>query len=520
MKNRGNVFQNPAVMLGLAALMGAGGLGWSLAKTSSEGGSGGGLSLPFTVPARPVSVVEAPAPTRSGMETLRELDQTFKGLAREVSEGVVSIQARGNMFGGQGSGFIYRPDGWIVTNDHVVSGSGEVTVILNDGRELQGEVFRANDSQIDLAVIKVDARDLPALPLANSREVLPGQYVMAVGAPFGLQNTVTIGHVSAIERGSAVNDPRFGTRAYSGLIQTDAAINPGNSGGPLLDIDGRVVGVNSTIVSSTGASAGIGFAIPSNVVRSVADELIETRRFDRGQLGAFIRDVKPFERKERNVAGGAFIEEVQEGGPAAAAGLQTGDIVTKIDGKPVETELDLRLALFESSPEKRVEVVYQRDGRTREAMVTLAAPERVQAMGGPRGEQFFTPEQMPDEMRERLRQQFGEMFGEGGGDREPSGPVRLGVGVRQVDDTARRQFGLPADVSGVLVTSVAPRSFAERIGMRVGDLITVVNGEEVRQVPDVARILEGVNWGDQVTVTYRRKSGSAWQTITQTRAIR
>ena len=496
--------KQPYLIIALAAIVGGGGLVFGLSKTPASSGkslwSMGGASTPIS---RTVSHDSSnPKITKNGMAVLAELDSTFAGISEEASLGVVSI-ASGN--GASGSGFVYRSDGWIVTNDHVVGRATEVDVTLPDGRTLKGKVTQSGDQQLDLAVVKIDAKDLVALPLADSDTVRVGEFAIAVGSPFGLDDTVTIGHVSALGRGSTVNDPNSQTsRGYAGLIQTDASINPGNSGGPLLNIHGEVIGVNSTIVSTTAASAGIGFSIPSNVVRAVADELIETGSFDRGVLGAFIRELKPIERKDLNIAGGAFIEDVVPNTPAGVAGLQAKDVVVGFNGQQVHTELGLRIKLYESSPGDTITVDYLRDGSKRSAQLKLDEPEK-QVLA-----QNFQPEAMQ-----------GFPFGDGSEMPSiPQGPVQLGVLLRDADDTVRQQFGLPSNTKGLVITSVDPNSFANRIGIKAGDILVELNGEPVLSRTDIQGVLQDVSWGDQVTVVVNRFENGKMTRLTQTRRIR
>ncbi|MEZ5163806.1 MAG: trypsin-like peptidase domain-containing protein [Fimbriimonadaceae bacterium] len=296
-----------------------------------------------------------------------------------------------------------------------------------DGREVEGKVYRTNDALIDLALVKVDRTDLTALQLTDSSQVRVGEYAMAIGAPFGLQNTVTIGHVSALGRGSNVNDPNYGIRGYAGMIQTDAAINPGNSGGPLVNINGELIGVNSTIVSSTMSSAGIGFALPANMVRAVADEIIATGKFDRGLIGAAIEDVKPTSCKSR-ISRRSDCYANPEQLPSYAAGLRKDDIITRLNGEQLHGELELRIALMEKFRTDGTHLDV--DGKVREAKVKLTNPEPVAQvqpqpqMGNPFGDNGFNP----------FDQNRGE---EGDGNVNPPAPsqrVVLGVQVRAIDD--------------------------------------------------------------------------------------
>ncbi|MFM9872567.1 MAG: trypsin-like peptidase domain-containing protein [Fimbriimonadaceae bacterium] len=501
--------KQPFLMIALAAVVGVGGLAFGL----SQSPAGSGQSL-FKFPAfnQPAHVVRndggASGPPATGLAYLEQLDQTFAGISEEAAASVVSIA---NSSGGSGSGFVYRSDGWIVTNDHVVGNSDVVQVTLPDGRTLKGKVIKSQDPQLDLSVVKIDTKDLVALPMANSDEVRVGEFAIAVGSPFGLDDTVTIGHVSALGRGSTVQDQASQvSRGYAGLIQTDASINPGNSGGPLVNIHGEVIGVNSTIVSTTQASAGIGFSIPSNVVRAVADELITNGKFDRGVLGAFIRELKPIEKKELSTSGGAMIDDVVEGTPAGKAGLQAKDVVTSFNGQAVKSELGLRIMLYKASPGDEVTVSYLRDGSTRSAKLKLETPEPQQQA------QNFAPEGMQ-------QFPFGNMD-QGQGQNEspmmPQGPVQLGIGVRELDETTRNQFKLPADTKGLVILTVSPNSFADRMGAKPGDVLAELNGEVVTTRSDIQKILQDVSWGDPVTIVFSRFEGGKFTRITQTRRIR
>ena len=303
------------------------------------------------------------------MTMLRNMDASFAGLADYIEPAVVNIrvQSKGgtDMFGnrlgqigGEGSGVIIRPDGWILTNDHVVGGMDKVTVTLYDGREFPGTVRRSDYS--DLAVVKIEAKGLPNVQFADSNRVKQGQFAIAVGSPFGLENSVTIGHVSALSRDSMIGDARTGTqRIYPDLIQTDAAINQGNSGGPLLDIEGRVIGINTAIFSGTGGSVGIGFAIPANQARLTAEALIEKGKIVRGFFGVDPVNLKEFQKADLGVTEGALIKDFGESNmasPARTAGLKEGDVITKIGGLNVTNHGDLRNAMLRYGPGETVSV--------------------------------------------------------------------------------------------------------------------------------------------------------------------
>lgn len=493
MSERTNPLKSPMMIIAAGLVLGIGGVWASLSQGQTSLAEKSGLMYP------PTKVRTVANPDVNTTLTLGELDVTFADIAEEASRGVVSIRSRGGRTGGQGSGFIYRADGWIVTNDHVVGNSDTVTVVLNDGREVEGKVIRANDEQVDLAVIKIDLKDLPTLPMANSDGVRPGQFAIAVGSPFGLENTVTIGHVSALGRGSQVMDQQSGEwRGYTGMIQTDAPINPGNSGGPLMNINGEVIGVNSTIYSTNMASAGIGFAIQSNMVKAVVDELIETGKFNRGLIGAMIDDLKPYQKVEMDLEGGALITDAQEGQPAYDAGLRENDVITRIDGTPLYDQQDLRVELMKRSPNEKVELTYVRDGQIRNTSLTLSEPPTPVANNSvPQMNQ--APEGFdPFDFFDR---------GDTRPDADRSGPVRLGVTVQNVNDTALKQFNLSEGTSGVVVTSLIPGSFAAENGLTVGDVIQRINGTQIGNVDALQSVLQKLSWGDRISIDYLRTEG-------------
>lgn len=508
-----NILNRPWLILGAGALV----VGGVVMGQTFKGGQpifGGNV----------VRLQPAGLSTGVSNNSLKQLDETFSALSEAASQAAVFIttdtkerdatdpmaQLQGYK---SGSGFIYRSDGWIVTNDHVVDGSSTVKVVLADGRELIGKVTRANDPQLDLAVIKVDEKDLPSLAFADSSKIRVGQTVLAIGAPFGLEDTVTIGHISAMGRPGLIPDPNTGrVRAYSGLIQTDASINPGNSGGPLINVDGDVVGINSAINSPSGTNAGIAFAIPSNVVKVVADELIATGKFDRGMMGVEPRDLKPFEKKKMNLTGGAYATSVKESTPAGKAGIKGGDIITSIDNVPVTGEIDLRIAMYRHSPNQSVNVTYLRDGQAKSASVQLVAPPKEE----PAAQPFRRQNQSP----------FGDItppFNNGPTEgnpgteqpKEQASKPRLGVMVQQIDATARKQYNLPAEASGVVVATVTDGSFASKVNLLPGDVVTSINGKPVSVVSDLTDAMAGVNWGDQVSIKFNRyKNGKSEYTVT------
>lgn len=499
MSNTKSTLKMPVIMIAAGLTLGLGGVWAAMNQDAFKAKPNSGLLLPEPV-VRVASTVDP-----NSLSTLESLDMTFASIADQASRGVVSIKSAMGRNGGQGSGFIYRADGWIVTNDHVVGNAETVTVVLNDGREVEGKVRRADDDQVDLAMVKVDVTDLPVLRMADSDMVRPGQFALAVGSPFGLENSVTVGHISALGRGSEVYDQQFGPRGYTGMIQTDTTINPGNSGGPLLNIQGDVIGVNSTIYSTTMQSAGIGFAIPSKVVKVVADELIETGKFDRGLIGAMIDDLKPFQKKELDVTGGAIVLGTEPGTPAYDAGLRENDVITRIDGTPLNDQMDLRLALYERSPSDTVEVTYKRDGAIKSTKLTLSAPTRVANNAQPQ-------QQVPQGFEDLFRQFGGPDMrerGQGGPQMDQSRPVQLGVTIREADPTVIEQFKLPEGTKGVVIMSIAPGSFAARSGLQPGDVIQSINGNPVTSAEGVGREVSKLRWGQRITIEYLRADGGS-----------
>ena len=289
---------------------------------------------------------------------------------------------------GEGSGVLVTADGYILTNAHVVDGAREVHVRLSDRREMRARVVGA-DPKTDLAVIKVDATGLPAARLADSTAVRVGDYALAIGNPFGLGQTVTLGIVSAVGRGG------MGIADYEDFIQTDAAINPGNSGGALIDTAGDVIGINTAILSHgvTPGNEGVAFAVPSSLARSIMEQIIAHGHVTRGWLGVAIRDVKPGEAESLGLAAsaGAYVNEVTPDSPAAAAGLKKGDVVLEVDGRPIPDSRTLRLTVAATAPGTRAALSIWRGGKrvaATPALGELAEGPGRDAVGRPDGRGF------------------------------------------------------------------------------------------------------------------------------------
>jgi len=347
---------------------------------------------------------------------------------------------------GSGSGFVIRKDGVVLTNNHVVENAKEITVTSNDGREFNAKVM-GRDPKTDLAVLKIDAgTSLPTARLGDSDGLSVGDWVVAIGNPFGLSNTVTAGIVSA--KGRAI-----GAGPYDDFIQTDASINPGNSGGPLLNERGEVVGINTAIFSQSGGSVGIGFAIPINLAKKLVPELEESGHVTRAWLGVMIQTLTPDLAQSLGVepARGALVAEVTPGGPAAVSGLAAGDVITRYDGKAVEEHAALPMLVASTPVGKTVPVEVVRDGKARTFEVTVTR-------------------QAGDETADETDEHKG----------------KWGLALRELRPGERAQRELAAS-EGVLVTGVAPESPAAEAGIKAGDLILQVNRKPVATVEQVKK---------------------------------
>jgi serine protease Do len=367
-----------------------------------------------------------------------------------------------------GSGVIVRPDGVILTNNHVVAGASDIKVFLSDKREFKAKVI-GTDSRTDIAVLKIDATGLPALPLGDSAKIQVGDIVFAIGDPFGVGETVTMGIVSAKGRSG------FGIEHYENFIQTDAAINPGNSGGALINTRGQVVGINTAIITGSGGSQGIGFAIPIDMARNVMTQIMEHGKVIRGYLGVVIQRVTPAIAKAFGLseAQGALVADVSPDGPAAKAGIQKGDIILKLNGQPVSDYNDLSLRIAETPPGGVVRLQVFRQGKTMDIAATLAEfPEKT--------EQAAAVEQK-------------------------GGPMQ-GVEVQTLTSDIASQLGLPPNTFGVVVSSVAPGSPAAGAGLQRGDVIQEVNHKRVSNVADYESALRGA--GDQSVLLLVNRGGT------------
>ena len=351
---------------------------------------------------------------------------------------------------GVGSGVIVNSDGYILTNHHVVDGALEIKVELTDNRTFTARLV-GSDQPSDLAVLKVDARNLPAISMGDSDRVRVGDFVLAVGNPLGIGQTVTSGIVSAKGRATGLSDGSF-----EDFLQTDAAINRGNSGGALVNTSGELIGINSQIMSPTGGNIGIGFAIPSNMARAVMDQLIKTGKVRRGMLGVTIQSLNADLASSLNLpaARGAIVTSVANGGPAERAGIRRGDVITAINKQPVIDNNSLRNLVASMSPGSNVEVTALRNGRDQNFTVALA--------------------ELPDRERPGSEE---ESRNRGG-----TGNEKFGLTLQPLSAEMASRYGLDADDQGLLVTRVDPNGSAANAGIREGDLIQEVNRQPVQTV--------------------------------------
>jgi serine protease Do len=472
----------------------------------------------FAKPAH--AAVGAPAPAAAALDdnsvsALISLDHAMEALAARVTPAIVNVtvtsktdtkmsdgedtpdmQQFGQQFGpfgqfnmpmqprsqiehGLGSGVIISPDGYIVTNNHVVDGAVDINVTMSDRRILPAKLIGA-DPLTDLAVIKVNASDLPSVPWGDSTQLHPGQTVLAFGNPFGFRFTVTRGIVSALNR----PNPSASDRRKPGeFIQTDAAINPGNSGGPLVDARGEVIGINTFLISSNGQFSGMGFAIPTQIVRPTVETLIKYGKVSHGYMGIGISDVTPENSKffDLKKAEGAVVTQVEANSPGARAGLKTGDVITALDGQSVSDAGALQVEVGQKRPGTTVKLAVIRDGKNVEVPVTL------QAMGTKSGEEESASSE--------------------------HGKPRWGLGLEDLTPDAREQLQAPQDVHGAIVGNVQPGSPADNAGLQRGDVILEVNRHSVQSASDAAEQLGKIAKGQDALILVWSNGGNTFRVL-------
>ncbi|MCH9692568.1 MAG: Do family serine endopeptidase [Gammaproteobacteria bacterium] len=401
----------------------------------------------------------------------RELPDIFRHLlepySREQRRPVASM----------GSGFIISSDGYVVTNNHVVDGADDVTVTLTDRQEYTAKVI-GTDLRSDLALLKINAEHLPSVRWGDSDEVKVGEWVLAIGSPFGLDYSASAGIVSAMGR----SIPNESQNDYVPFIQTDVAINPGNSGGPLFNLDGKVIGINSQIYTRSGGSIGLSFAIPSNLAQSVVDQLKEKGRVDRGWLGVGIQGV---DRKLAIAMGlkkprGALVSQVEAGAPAAEAGIQVGDVITRFNNKTIDQSSDLPHMVGQIEPGEEVNVVLIRDKRQKKLQVRIGS--------------------LPSNGDEQASNNT--MSTDIGG--------RLGLVVEELPERLKQRWNLD---SGVLVSQVVPGKPGANSGLRNGDAIAQLGFETIESTEDYNKIVKELPAGELLPVRFFRNGQPIFRTI-------
>ncbi|HUA64364.1 MAG TPA: DegQ family serine endoprotease [Alphaproteobacteria bacterium] len=477
MKTVMNSFRIRMAAFGLAGAVVAAGAAYAWAEASQTNAKTADLNIPLQETSVPrdglprgsfAPIVEKVSPAVVKIETTATIKdigmQNFPGFNDPFWR-----QFFGNQFGrdlspqnlgpevehGLGSGVIVTKDGYILTNNHVVDGAKEVKVTLPDGREFTAKVI-GRDPKTDIAVVKIDANNLPTIPMADSHNVKVGDVVLAVGNPFGVGETVTEGIVSAKNRGG------MGIEHYEDFIQTDAPINPGNSGGALVDVDGRLVGINTAIMSRSGGSQGVGFAIPSDLARGVMESLIKYGHVTRGYLGVMIQDITPALAPEFDLKNdhGAIVSQVEPNGPAQQAGFKDGDVIVKFNSDQITDSRQLQLDVAATKPGSEVPVQILRNGDEKTLEVTIKP--------------------MPG------TEQLAEAGSQNGSD---TGTLN-GVTVGDLNQQAREQYNIPKNINGALITQVDPTSASAQAGLQPGDVIESINRHPVKDADEAIQLTE------------------------------
>jgi serine protease Do len=498
-ENKVKRFTRGAIVPVLAVAMAAGVGAYELAKPASA--------------ASPSPAAAAPALNPSSVEPLIAYDHAMEALAARVTPAIVNVTVTsktkgggdneegglppdiqhffGNQFGfqfpqqqqgpqiehGLGSGVIISPDGYIVTNNHVIEDATDIRVTMKDRQVMKAKLIGA-DPLTDLAVLKINGTNLPSVPFGDSTKLEPGQTVLAFGNPYGFRFTVTRGIISALNR----PNPEQDRRKPGEFIQTDAAINPGNSGGPLVDARGEVIGINTFLISGTGSFSGMGFAIPTQIVKPTVDALIKYGKVSHGYMGIGITDVTPENAKffDMQKAEGALVDQVEPDTPGAKAGLKTGDVITSLNGKPINDAGQLQVEVGQTAPGTTIQLGVMRNGQSETIPVTL------EAMGKKAGEVSASNE---------------------------NGKPRWGLGLSDLTPDIRQQIQAPQNVSGAVVGSVQPGSPADNAGIQKGDIIVSVDRKPVSSAEQASQALKSVPAGQDVLVLVWSQGGSTFRVL-------
>ncbi len=416
-------------------------------------------------------------------KTKADLSDSDDGLQQELPPGFRQffehpMQPQNRIEHGLGSGVIISPDGYIVTNNHVIDGATDIRVTMSDRRVLPAKLV-GRDPLTDLAVLKINGSNFPSVPWGDSTKLRPGQTVLAFGNPLGFRFSVTRGIVSALNR----QNPSEDRRKPGEFIQTDAAINQGNSGGPLVDARGEIVGINTFLISPSGAFSGMGFAIPTQIVRPTVDQLIRNGKVTHAYMGVEITDVTPENSKffDMTKAMGAVVTQVQPDSPASKAGLKIGDVITKIDGREVTDSGQLQVQVSEQQPGTTIHLDILRDGKS------MNVPVTVEELGNNKhGEETAS---------------------------NSHGKARWGLGLSDLTPDVRDQLQAPSDVQGAVVERVQPGSPADNAGISSGDIIVSVNRKPVKSAQDVQHALSSVPDGQDALVLVWSQGGNTFRVL-------
>lgn len=429
-----------------------------------------------------VTVTSKPNAQQSGPEGMPDMQQFFgpgNPFGRQFN---MPSQPQNRMEHGLGSGVIISPDGYIVTNNHVIDGAVDIRVTMSNREVLSAKLVGA-DPLTDLAVIKVNGANLPSVPWGHSADLHPGQTVLAFGNPYGYRFTVTRGIISALNRPNPDPSDR---RKLGEFIQTDAAINPGNSGGALVDARGQLIGINTFLISSSGSFSGMGFAIPSQIVQPTVETLIRDGKVTHAFIGVQIADVTPDNAKffQMNKAEGALVSEVQPDAPGAKAGLRTGDVITELDGNAVTDSGQLQMMVGQKRPGETIHLGVVRDNKSTNIPVTL------EALGSGKGTETA-----------------------GGDHGRGRWGLRLGDLTPEVRNELQERAQAERSVQGAIVEDVQPGSPSDNAGLQRGDVIMEVNRHPVKSAAEVVQMLSSVPSGQDALVLVWSNGGSTFRVL-------
>ncbi|NYF78985.1 Do family serine endopeptidase [Granulicella arctica] len=428
-----------------------------------------------------VAVTSKESPGQNSSDMQGQLQNLPPGFAQFFGGQIPQQQQGPQIEHGIGSGVIISPDGYIVTNNHVIDGAVQIRVTLHDRRILTAKLIGA-DKLTDLAVIKVDAKELPSISWGNSSQLHPGQTVLAFGSPFGyFQFSVTRGIVSAVDRPNPYSDD---ARKPGGYIQTDAAINPGNSGGPLVNAHGELIGINTFIISNSGSFAGAGFAIPSQIAKATVDQLIKTGSVHHGYIGIAMNDVTPANASFFHLqdASGAIVAQVTPDSPASRAGLEQGDVITGLNGSKVVNGSALQVAVSQIAPGNTISLGVLRDGSAKTLSLKVG--------------EYHSGTQVAS-------------------DDDASSPQggKLGLAVNDLTPDLRQRLSVPAQVYGVAVQGVRPASPADDAGLAPGDVILEVNRKQIPSAEQFVSAVHAVPAGKDLLLLVWSKGNASYRVV-------